>query len=299
MPMTPEITVVLFLLVGSIIVFALEWMPVDLVGLSIIGILIVTRILTPDQAFSGFSNQAIVMIGGLLVISGGLYHSGITDTIGRRIYQFSGRSQTRLLVFIMSAEVAVSAFMNNVAATAMFLPGVTALAKKANVNVSKLLIPLAYASMLGGTCTLIGTSTNIAVNGLLQAYKIQPFGFFEYTPVGLTIAIAGTLFVLLTEKYILPNHPEGDTFPRDYISEAVVLPSSSLVGKSILQSGLERLELLPVGIIRQGQEILAPSPQYSIEVKDILLVQGKAQDILKIKSIEGLEIREDVLKAEW
>ena len=234
------------------------------------------------------------MIGGLFVISGGLYHAGIPDMIGRKIYQYSGRSQSRLLVFVMSAEIAVSAFMNNVAATAMFLPGVTALAKKARVNVSKLLIPLAYASMLGGTCTLIGTSTNIAVNGLLQAYKIKPFGFFEYTPIGLSISLAGILFVVFTEKYILPNRPEEEPVPRDYIAEAVVLNSSSFIGKPFSQTGLEKLDILPVGILREREQILLPSVQHSFQDRDILLVQGKAADILKIKQVEGLEMREDV-----
>jgi di/tricarboxylate transporter len=292
--MKAQIAIVLFLLVASVIVFAFEWLEVDIVGHLIIGILIGTGILPPDQAFSGFSNQAVVMIGGLFVISGGLYHAGIPDMIGRKIYQYSGRSQGRLLVFVMSAEIAVSAFMNNVAATAMFLPGVTALAKKARVNVSKLLIPLAYASMLGGTCTLIGTSTNIAVNGLLQAYKIKPFGFFEYTPIGLAISLAGILFVVFTAKYILPDHPEEELVPRDYIAEAVVLPSSSLIGKPLSQSGLEKLDLLLVGILREGEQILTPSAQHSLQVRDILLVQGKAEDILKIKQVEGLEMREDV-----
>jgi di/tricarboxylate transporter len=292
--MTVQIAIVLFLLIASVIVFAFEWLEVDLVGLLIIGILIGTGILPPDQAFSGFSNQAVIMIGGLFVISGGLYHSGIPDAIGRRIYQYSGRSEGRLLLFVMSAEVAVSAFMNNVAATAMFLPGVTALAKKAQVNVSKLLIPLAYASMLGGTCTLIGTSTNIAVNGLLQAYKIKPFEFFEYTPIGLAISASGILFVFLTAKYILPNHPEGEMTARDYIAEVVVLPSSTLIGKLLSHAGLEKLDLLPVGILREGQQILTRSAEIFVQARDILLVQGKAEDVLKVKKLEGLEIREDV-----
>ena len=291
--MTIQIGIVLFLLVASVVVFAFEWMAVDLVGLSVIGVLIVTRTLTPEQAFSGFSNSAIVMIAGLLVISGGLYHAGVPDAIGRKIYEYSGASQRGLMLFVMSAEIAVSAFMNNVAATAMFLPGVTALAKKARVNVSKLLIPLAYASMLGGTCTLIGTSTNIAVNGLLQAYKIQPFGFFEYTPIGIAISLAGTLFMLLSQKYILPNHHEDEALSREYVCEAVVLPSSPLIGKSLAQSGIEKLDLLPVGIIRGDQEI-NPLSDTSIRTKDILLVQGQVEDILKIKQLHGLEIREDV-----
>jgi di/tricarboxylate transporter len=292
--MTLQIAIVLFLLVASVVVFALELLDVDLVGLLIIGILIATGILPPDQAFLGFSNSAVIMIGGLFVISGGLYHSGIPDRIGRKIYEYSGRSEGRLLVFVMAAEVAVSAFMNNVAATAMFLPGVTALARKARVNVSKLLIPLAYASMLGGTCTLIGTSTNIAVNGLLQAYKIEPFGFFEYTPIGLAISVCGIGFVFLTAKYILPNHPEEEFAAREYVTEVVVLPSSTLIDKPLPQSGLEKLDLLPLGILREGRQIPISSAQIFVQAHDILLVQGKAEDVLKIKTLQGLEIREDV-----
>lgn len=292
--MTIPIAVVLLLLVGSVVVFAFELMTVDLVGLAIMAILILTKILTPDQAFSAFSNPAVMMIGGLLVISGGLSQSGIPDAIGRKIYHYSGRSLNRLLVFVMAAETVVSAFMNNVAATAMFLPGVTALAKKANVSPSKLLIPLAYASMLGGTCTLIGTSTNMAVNGLLRAYKIQPFGFFEYTPIGVAIAVVGILFVLLTSKFLLPDHPADDLESvREYIVEAVVPPSSPLIHKSISELGLEKMDLMAVGIIRGDETITAPSPNDRLLEKDVLLVQGSAENVLKIKTMEGLEFWAD------
>ncbi len=293
--MTAEIAIVLCLLIGSVLVFALELASVDIVGLTIMAVLIISGILSPDQAFSAFSNPAVIMIAGLLVISGGLSHSGVPDAIGQKIFQFSGRSEKKLLVFVMSAEVAVSAFMNNVAATAMFLPGVTALAKKAKVHVSKLLIPLAYASMLGGTCTLIGTSTNMAVNGLLRAYRIEPFGFFEYTPVGITVAITGILFMLFASKYVLPRPSlqEGE-FLREYTTETIVLPSSPLSGKSIAQSGLDKQDLLVVAILRKGEEIVAPSPQERIQIDDLLLLQGNVQDILKIKTLQGLEIREDL-----
>ncbi|HEY4492300.1 MAG TPA: SLC13 family permease, partial [Acidobacteriota bacterium] len=293
--MTFEIGIVLFLMIASVVLFALEWVTVDVVGLSVIAILIVTSILTPDQAFSGFSSPAIIMIAGLLVISGGLQHSGITDVIGRKVYQYSGRKPSRLLFFIMSVETAISAFMNNVAATAMLLPGVTALAKKANISASKLLIPLAYASMLGGTCTLIGTSTNVAVNGLLRTYRIEPFGFFEYSPVGIPVAVTGILFMLVFARWILPEHQvETLEFSREYVSEAVVMMSSPLIGTAIAQSGLDKLDLLVAGILRENEQILAPSPQDRFQMNDIILVQGKAEDILKIKSLQGIQMREDI-----
>jgi di/tricarboxylate transporter len=293
--MSLNIGIVLFLLVGSVLVFALELMSVDAVGLAITATLIITKILTPDQAFSGFSNSAVIMIAGLLVISGGLSHSGVPDVIGNKIYQFSGKKNRLLLFYIMGAETIVSAFMNNVAATAMFLPGVTALAQKAKISASKLLIPLAYASMLGGTCTLIGTSTNMAVNGLMQTYGIKPFSFFEYTPIGLAIAISGIIFLMLSWRFILPDHPVGEIeYKREYVSEAVVLMSSPLTGKTIAESGLEKMDLLVVSILRHKEEIPSPSPHDRIQFDDILLVQGKAEDILKIKSVQGIEMREDI-----
>lgn len=298
--MTLQIAIVLFLLIGAVLVFAFELVTVDVVGLAIVAVLIVTGILTPDQAFSGFSNPAVIMIAGLLVISGGLSHSGVPDAIGRSIYKYSGRKVNRLVIFIMCAETAVSAFMNNVAATAMFLPGVTALAKNAKVSASKLLIPLAYASMLGGTCTLIGTSTNMAVNGLLRTYKIEPFGFFEYTPIGLAIAVTGVTFMVLTHRWILPASAaqEEPDIPREYLTEAVVLRNSPLAGQTLARSGLDRLDLMALGIVRRGASIHSPSGDERIEADDILLIQGQAPDILKIKGIAGLEIREDVRSRE-
>ncbi|HSP06761.1 MAG TPA: SLC13 family permease, partial [Acidobacteriota bacterium] len=294
--LTLQIGIVICLLIGAVLVFAFELLTVDMVGLGIVAILIVTGILTPDQAFSGFSNPAVIMIAGLLVISGGLYHSGVPDAIGRSIYKYSGRSVNRLLVFIMCAEVAVSAFMNNVAATAMFLPGVTALAKNARVSASKLLIPLAYASMLGGTCTLIGTSTNMAVNGLLRTYRIEPFGFFEYTPIGMSIALTGVIFMLLAHRWVLPGSPAEaeQEIPREYLTEAVILFDSPMAGKTLAQSGLDKLDLMVLGIVRHGASLHSPSGEESIEADDILLIQGQAPDILKIKGLPGLEIREDI-----
>jgi len=300
--MTREIAIVLFLLIGAVAVFATEIVSVDIVGLTIIAVLIVTGILSPDDAFSGFSNPAVIMIAGLLVISGGLYHSGVPDALGRSIYKYSGRKVNRLLFFVMSAEALVSSFMNNVAATAMFLPGVTALAKNAKISNSKLLIPLAYASMLGGTCTVIGTSTNIAVNGLLRTYKVEPFAFFEYAPIGIPIALAGILFTILMHRYVLPApelaNGQTDDIPREYLTEAVILKDSPLAGVNIAKSGLEKMDLMALAIIRRGITIHYPSASEQIEPDDILLVQGKANDILQIKKLQGLQIKEDIKNIE-
>jgi len=300
--MTPQIGIVLFLLFGAVAVFAVELVSVDIVGLTIVAVLIVSGILTPDQAFSGFSNPAVIMIAGLLVISGGLYHSGVPDALGRSIYRYSGRNVNRLLIFIMSTEAAVSAFMNNVAATAMFLPGVTALAKNARISASKFLIPLAYASMLGGTCTLIGTSTNMAVNGLLRTYNVEPFGFFEYAPLGILIALCGVAFIVITHRLILPvpfnSEGESQEIPREYLTEAVILRNSPMAGRALEQSGLDKMDLMALGIVRHGVSIHSPSATERIEADDILLIQGKAPDILKIKKVQGLQIREDVRNRE-
>jgi di/tricarboxylate transporter len=135
----------------------------------------------------------------------------------------------------------------------------------------------------------------MAVNGLLRTYKIEPFAFFEYTPIGVAISLAGVLFMLLTSKYLLPQRSEQEAeYPREFTSEAVVLPTSGLVGKSIAQSGLDKMDLMVVGISRGQHEMYPPSAQDRLQANDLLLVQGDVDDILKIKSLSGLEIREDL-----
>ncbi|HEX8309923.1 MAG TPA: SLC13 family permease, partial [Chthoniobacteraceae bacterium] len=187
-----------------------------------------------------------------------------------------------------------SAFMNNTTVTAMLQPPVVGLARRAKMSASKLLMPLAFASILGGTCTLIGTSTNVAVSGYLKRSGMQELALFEITPLGLILVVVGITYMMLIGRHLLPAQKEGslaaDYGMREYLSEIIVLPDSPLIGQMSFESDLNILEFRILKIIR-GENELLPNSRLFIEEGDTLLVEGKAETLMKVKKIEGIEIK--------
>ncbi|HNC46219.1 MAG TPA: SLC13 family permease, partial [Acidobacteriota bacterium] len=183
--MTPAIAIVLVLLVLAVVLFSTERIPIDIVAIVIVVVLIVTKTLTVDDAFAGFGNTIVITIAGLFIITGGLVKTGVVDTVGRYLHQMAGNDVTRLTLWVMVLAGASAAVLKNTTTTAMLLPVVLGVADRAQIQPSKLLMPLAFGAILGGTCTLIGTSTNLAVSGLLPRYGLVPFSMFELTPVGI------------------------------------------------------------------------------------------------------------------
>jgi di/tricarboxylate transporter len=181
----------------------------------------------------------------------------------------------------------------------MFVPVVMGLAERAKVAPSKLLMPLAFGAILGGTCTLIGTSTNLAVSGAMTRYGMQPLSMFELTPVGLAIVGIGLFYMLFVGRFLVPRTTNAESITeqyhiRDYISELLVLPESGLIGKTLTEANFyTEYVLTVVGIIRGGHQRLAPGAQERIEAGDLLIVEGKISDILQIKAQAGLEIKPD------
>jgi di/tricarboxylate transporter len=166
--MTLPIAFVLALLVVAIALFATERISVDIITFLLLIALVVSGVLVPREAFEGFSNDIIIILGAIFVISGALQETGVLDLLGARILKLAGTSQNSLLLLLMSSTAGISGFMNNTTVTAMFLPPTVGVARRAKLSASKLLMPLAFASILGGTCTLIGTSTNVAVSGYIR-----------------------------------------------------------------------------------------------------------------------------------
>src|ERR671912_860219 len=200
--MTPAIATVLVLLLVALVLFAIERIPIDIVTVLLVIAMILTRTLTPAEAFAGFGNDIIITIAGLFVLTGGLVKTGVVDVVGRRLHRIAGGNEFKLTTLVMFTAAACASVMKNTTTTAMFVPVVLGIAQRARVQPSKLLMPLAFGAILGGTCTLIGTSTNLAVSGalaklgqnqeLLQRYRVSPeplapFTMFELTPVGIAI----------------------------------------------------------------------------------------------------------------
>jgi len=287
------------MLVVAIALFATEKLPVDIVGILLVLALVMTRVLTVQEGLSGFGNDIIITIGGLFILVGGLIKTGIVDLIGRRLYKVAGGNEFVLTALIMTTAAASASVLKNTTTTAMFLPVVIGLAAKAKIAPSKLLMPLAFGAILGGSCTLIGTSTNLAVSGAIVRYGQPPFSMFELTSVGIIVFCVGMIYMLFIGRRMLPNRGGGESLTenfsiREYVSELVVLPNSRLVGKTIGESNISTdLDLSVLGIIRGDRKQIAPGAFERIETNDILIVEGKLEDILRVKEEVGLEIKPD------
>jgi di/tricarboxylate transporter len=292
--MTFPIAYVLALLVLAIVLFATEKISVDLITIGLLVALVLGGVLTPAEAFEGFSNEIIIILAAIFVISGALQATGVLDVVGARLLKIASGSATRLVFILMACSSSVSAFMNNTTVTATLTPPVIALARRAKVSASLLLMPLAFASILGGTCTLIGTSTNVAVSGYIKKAGMPEIGMFEITPLGLIIVAVGSTYMMLIGRHLLPVHDDadrtGEYAMREYLSEILVLPGSPLIGQKSFDSDLNILDFRILKIIR-GKEEFLPNSRVILDEGDTLLVEGRIEDLLKVKKIEGIEIK--------
>ena len=295
------ILITLILLLIALVLFGSEKLPVDIVGILLVIGLVVTGVLTIQEGVAGFGNDIIITIGGLFILVGGLIKTGLVDLIGRRLYRIAGNNEFILTALIMAMAAVSASVLKNTTTTAMFLPVVIGLANKARIAPSKLLMPLAFGAILGGSCTLIGTSTNLAVSGAIQRYGMEPLSMFELTPVGAITALVGLVYMLFVGRKLLPRRGGEDSFTeqyaiREYISELLVLPESNLVGKTLGEANLNlELDLNVLGIIRGDRQITSPSASERIERRDLLIVEGTLSDILRVKEEVGLEIKADFM----
>ena len=284
------------LLVIAIALFAMEKLSVDIITLLLLLALVLTGIIAPSEAFEGFSDDIIVILGSIFVISGALQRSGIMDALGAQLQRRAGGSGNRLVFMVMMIVGGISSFMNNTTATAIFVPPVIGMAKQSKISASKLLMPVAFASILGGTCTLIGTSTNVAVSGYIARNGMQPLSLFEVTPVGIVIVIAGIAYMMVIGQRLLPDHREESLTEeyamREYLSEIVVIENSHLIGQRIFESDLSKMDFRVLEVLR-GPERLLPTSRTRIEAGDVLLVEGQVSDLMKVKETAGIEIKAD------
>lgn len=287
-----EIYFVLALMVVAIVLFSLESVPLEVVSLGLLVALLASGILTPKQALAGFANEAVITIGGLFVLTAGLRSSGALDRLGLWAQSAGRGGAQRSFALLLLVVAFSSAFMNNTTCTAVCLPIALALARGSNLPVSRVLMPVAFASILGGSITLIGTSTNVIVSGLMPQYGLEPLGMFELTPVGLPIAVAGLVYLIFASRWLLPAHAEAqvdDTFHvREYLAEARVLEDSELVGMSIAEADLGRRFDLNLVAIARGGEPQAPQRDQRFEAGDLLLIEGQIDTLLRLSESRGL-----------
>lgn len=297
--MTFEIGLLLALTAASVVFFSFEKISPDIVALSLVLALVFTGLLPASEAFRGFGSDTVILILGLLILTAALMRTGVVELVGAAILRWTGTQPMRLMIVVMLAVSILSSFMSNTAATAFFVPIVIGLAHKARVSPRQLLLPLAFASILASSVTLIATSTNIVVSGLLQQYSMKPIGMFELTPLGLPILAVGLIYMIIAGRFWLRRGDsaagEGSASLREYLSEIVVLPDSDLVGKTLGETKLgEELDLTVARVVRGKANYLSPRADLVLEPNDVLLVEVAPEDLLKVKNKAGIEIKADL-----
>ncbi len=295
--MTADMLIVFTILGISVIFLVTEWIPMEVTALLVLGAVALTGLTTPTEALAGFSNPAVVTVWAVFILSGGLTRTGVANMIGRIVLKLSGRSETLLIVVIMTCAGTMSAIMNNVAVAALMMPVVMDIARSTNTPASRLLLPLAYGSLLGGLTTQIGTPPNILVSEALRDQGLEPFTLFDFTPVGLAVFVVGTAFMAWIGRHFLPvrdlQHDPRDRdaqpLSKQYMLEEqmprLAVPRGSiLVGKSIAESRIGTiLGVNVVGISRRGRVMTAPSPSEILQAEDGLIVESGGGGTGKLK----------------
>ena len=300
--MTFEIVLVLLVLVAAMVLFAWGRWSVDLVALMIMTLLLLLGLVTPEQGIAGFSNTATVTVGAMFILSGGLYRSGAVNFAGAMLTRLGRSSIWIALILIMVGIGAISAFMNNTAAVAIFLPIVIGTAKALKVHPGRLLMPLSFASMFGGVCTLIGTSTNILVSSIAEQHGQPAFGMFEMTKLGLIFFGVGMAYMLLIGVRLIPARAGsaelGEQYGMaEYLLEVVVGPEAKSVGHPIGTSPLvKEVDVDVLDLFRGEERISFPPAALVLQAGDVLRLRANVADITALQERQGITIRP---KAKW
>ena len=296
--MTPQILLLLILLAIAVALFWWERISAEVIALGLVLALAFTGLVPREEAFQGFGSDTVIMILGLLILTAALERTGVTDLAGRAVLRHADDNPDRLLLIVMAASAGIGAFMSNTASTAFFLPVVIGIAKKAGISPSKLLMPLAFSSIVSSSVTLVSTSTNMVVSGMMIAYGMPAMGMFELAPVGIPITLIGLAYMFLIRRFI-PDRQAGDDLieefgVRPYLSEIVIQPGSNLAGKTLGEANVaQQLGLTVLRILRDNSQKLAVRAKTTLREGDTLIVEGSQADILKIKDTAGVEIVAD------
>jgi di/tricarboxylate transporter len=313
--MTLDMWLALAILAVALFLFTTNWVRIDVVALGVVVALMLTGLLTVEEAISGFSNPVILIIAALFVVGAAVMNTGLAGQLGQRILAVAGTNPTRLTVVIMLMVALLSGFMSDAGVVAAFLPATIILTTSAGISPSKLLIPLAFGSLLGGALTLIGTPPNLIISDLLHEAGLEPFGFFDYTPIGLIVLIAGILFMVFLGRRLLPDRRTQQDLQRVETPKELMtryrLPSdlyrlrvrqgSKLVGQTLAEAGLGQefqvsvLEILrsqqPGRIPQLGsQQSLSPD-ETRLAAGDLLVVQGDGGDVSHAAAVLNLGLQ--------
>ena len=293
-------SIVLSILFLGFILFLLEYFTIDVTALIILSCFFGLGYLTPTEAVSGFSNPAVITIGLLFILSSAIQKTGLLEylvvTINRLLQSSRGLG---MAVYYFTVSIA-SSLINNTAIVAIFMPVTIRLAHRYQISPSKMLIPLSYAAILGGTLTLVGTSTNLLVNSIYMSYKgVEPLGMFEFFRYGIIILIIGTIYLLIVAPKLIPSRTVTSSLTKSYhlggyLTEMRIKKESALVGKSCLDRSINHnYDVTVLDIIRDQKHIVNNIRRTILKEGDILFVRGTLENFIRMKEVEGITLLTD------
>lgn len=297
-----DMILVCILITVAFILFATEIIRVDVTAMLLLIVLMLIGQIRPnfatiEEALSGFSNPATITIAAMFILSAGLMKTGAISLISQKIFHFAGDSKTRLYLLLLLIPGFFSAFINNTATVAFFLPITLHLCKTYKISPSKLLIPLSYVTIIGGTCTLIGTSTNILVSSLSEAHGLGAFQMFELSKLGIIFFAVGILYLYTIARILLPSRVNVENLTRkyrlgNYLTALVIGKNSPLIGRTPAECRINaRYDVMILEIIRDGERIWSGIRDTKLHEGDVLLVRGTVEGFMAMKETEGVLIR--------
>ena len=296
-----EIVLTLVITGVALACFVFEWLPADITAISVMVVLMVLGLVEPEQGIEGFSNPATITVMAMFILSAGIARTGALQQASDLLLRWGGKTPGQQILAIGAIAGPLSGLINNTAVVSVFLPIVEDFSRQRRISVSKLLIPLSFITILGGMFTVVGTSTSVLASGLSKELGYGEFSLFQFTALGAIIFIFGLAYLVLIGPFLLPDHrAPTDSYSQDYdlkeyVSEVVVTPRSSLVGQTLKASQLQRrFDVDVLELIHNGNRFPQPLADKFLSAGDILLVRGGRQDLLKIRDREGIEMLPEI-----
>ena len=295
------IAFLLAVLAAMVVLFLTEKLPIDLTAFLGLTLLIFTGYVAVDQAFTGFASSAVITMLSIFIVSAGLMQTGVADLVGGAIHRFVGSRETPLMIAVMLVAGVLSMFMNNIAATAVLMPAVASLGRRAHLPPSRLFLPLAFGAILGGTATLVGTPPNILAAAMLRDRGLEPFGLFDFTPFGVVLLAGGVLFMLTVGRRLLPGRRAATPGRQSELADlyglheglfSIRIPAASqLDGATLRETRLgTTLGVQLLGIARGEDWQLAPKDDVRLLAGDELVVQGDAEQVQQMLRLQGVDL---------
>lgn len=296
--MTLQLILLVIILIAALVLFSIETLPAEVIALGVMMVLVISGILPADIAFQGFGSDTAIMILGLLILTAAMVRTGVIQIISRRILRTVGDSKTKLYWVIMGTAGLLSGFISNTATSAFFTPMTIGLARKFKIHPSKLLMSLAFAAILASSLTLVGTSTNVVVSGLMEQHGLAPLKMFELTPVGIPILIVGLLYMFFIGRHLVPlrDEPEKDMSEEilPYCSEFEVTADSPWSDRTLDDIGLgKEYDLTVLRVLKEAGYHVEPRANTLLQPGDKVLIEGNRNDLVALEENGAVDFTGD------